>query len=161
MDQNGKPDKYNTIYYWVIFQTQLKLKRDCRIANATSRLQQMQLQPCASITCAGSRRTNVQPSPVQVDNRSPPVLSWSARYDCQTYLTLFFLFEQKMALTISYLKWNWRLICMTFECALQNNHIFTLTKLVIFNSIHTQCENVLIQLNRKKRVWNKGLTFSK
>ena len=75
MDQNGKPDKYNTIYYWVIFQTQLKLKRDCRVANATSRLQQMQLQPCAGITCAGSRRTNVQPLPVQVDNRSPPVLS--------------------------------------------------------------------------------------
>ena len=53
---------------------QLKLKRDCRVANAASRLQQTQLQPCAGITCAGSRRTNVQPSPVQVDNRSPPVL---------------------------------------------------------------------------------------
>ena len=53
---------------------QLKLKRDCRVANATSRLQQTHLQPCAGITCAGSRRTNVQPSPVQVNNRSPPVL---------------------------------------------------------------------------------------
>ena len=116
---------------------QLKLKRDCRVANATSRLQQTHFQPCAGITCAGSRRTNEQPSPVQVDNRSPPVLNWSARYDCQTYLTLFFLFEQKMALTISYLEWNWRLMCITFKCTLKINHIFSFTRLVIFNSIYT------------------------
>ena len=98
---------------------QLKLKRDCRVANATSRLQQTHLQPCAGITCAGSRRTNVQPSPVQVDNRSPPVLSWSARYDCQTYLTLFFLFEQKMALTISYFRWNWTTYMHGFQMYLK------------------------------------------
>ena len=121
----------------------------------------MQLQPCAGITCAGSRRTNVKPLPVQVDNGSPPVLSWPARYDCQTYLTLFFSFKQKMALTISYLDKLNNIYAWLSNVPYKKITFLPSQNLWYLIQLYTQCENVLIQLNRKKkRVWNRGLTFS-
>ena len=130
---------------------QLKLKRDCRVANATSRLQQTQLQPCAGITCAGSRRTNVQPSPVQVNNRSPPVLGIICPVRLSNLPDNYSFHLNKRwhcpSLTSDEIE---LLICITFKCTLQNNHIFTFTRLVTFNSIYTKHEkSILIQLNGK------------